>query len=73
MFNELAEKRLEICKKCPLYKQTESGHICDGSKYISHDGKDWSKFPKKNYRRGCNCILEKKVKHPSNHCIVNLW
>ena len=40
MFSELVEKRLEICKKCPLYKEDEFGSVCDSGKYISRDGTD---------------------------------
>ena len=73
MFSELVEKRLEICKKCPLYKEDEFGSVCDSGKYISRDGTDWSYLPKKGYVKGCNCRLEHKAKHPSNHCIIQLW
>lgn len=73
MFDELSEKRLEICRKCPLYKEDEFSPICDNKKYISRDGKDWSYFPKKGYVKGCNCRLNSKVKNPSNHCIIKLW
>lgn len=39
MFNE----RMEICKKCPLYKEDPTrGPICDSNKYISPDGTKWS-------------------------------
>lgn len=39
MFNE----RMEICKKCPLYKEDSiRGPICDSNKFISPDGTKWS-------------------------------
>ena len=37
---ELSERRLKICKECPLYKETSYGAVCNNSKYISPDGKD---------------------------------
>lgn len=40
MLSELSKRRLEICKQCPLYKETRNGAVCDSSKYISSDGKD---------------------------------
>lgn len=40
--DEQREFRLKICKECPLYKETEYGAVCNRSKYISKDGKDWS-------------------------------
>ena len=41
MLNEsLSKERLEICKKCPLYKvDSVKGPICDNNKFISPDGK----------------------------------
>lgn len=39
----LSKERMEICKKCPLYKEDKLlGPICDSNKYISPDGKSWS-------------------------------
>jgi hypothetical protein len=38
MLNELANKRLEICKKCPLYKETKNGAVCDSKKYMNPEG-----------------------------------
>ena len=40
MLSELAKKRLDICKQCPLYKETRNGAVCDSGKYISPDGKE---------------------------------
>lgn len=37
---ELQEKRLAICKECPLYKETNYGSVCNNAKYLSPDGKD---------------------------------
>lgn len=35
----LFQERIEICKKCPLYKEHSLyGAVCDGNKYISPDG-----------------------------------
>ena len=46
MLDEFVNKRLEICKVCPLYKETSTGPVCNPSKYISPDGKEWSYFKK---------------------------
>lgn len=73
MLSELAKKRLEICKQCPLFKETKNGAVCDSNKYISPDGKEWSYFKKDGYKQGCNCNLNWKTNNLSNHCIINLW
>lgn len=73
LIDDVINKRMEICKACPLYKDTDKGAVCDGSKYISPDGKEWSYFKKDNWKKGCNCNLERKTKNLNNHCIINLW
>lgn len=32
---ELSEKRLAICRNCPLYKEDYWGPICNSKKYIN--------------------------------------
>ena len=70
---DIAEKRMNICKQCPLYKESSYGPVCNSSKFISPDGKDWSWLNKKGYIRGCGCRLNNKTKNPNSKCIVNLW
>lgn len=70
----LSKERLEICKKCPLYKEDPTrGPICDSNKYISPDGTKWSWFKKDGYVRGCSCGLKNKTKNYRNHCIISKW
>lgn len=72
MPNDLYESRMEICKKCPLFKETELyGPVCNGSKYLNkYDKTSVSNFPRKDYIRGCGCKLKFKCKNPKVHCIV---
>ena len=69
---ELAEKRLEICKVCPISVITDYGLKCDSSKYINKDD-EWSYLPKEGYIRGCNCYLVSKTLNPSKHCPIDKW
>ena len=76
MANNITEiDRLEICRKCPLYKEDSFyGEVCNSAKYIkiNEDGSEsTSYFPRKGYTRGCGCNLRKSVKNPYKHCIVN--
>lgn len=59
MTDDLYESRMEICKKCPLYKVDDVyGPVCDKSKYISSIDKTSVSFlPKKDYIKGCGCKL----------------
>ena len=70
--SELSEKRLAICKECPLYKESILGPVCDPNKYINKDGKV-SYLPKPGYKKGCNCLLLRKTINPNNHCIALKW
>ena len=66
---ELVDKRLEICKACPLYKDTAFGGVCNPKLYINEEG-ETSYIPKEGYKKGCNCILRRKAANPGNHCII---
>ncbi len=68
---ELSEKRLEICKKCPLWSETSTGPVCNNGKFINKNG-EWSYFPKSGYVKGCGCKLNYKTKNPNAHCIIGL-
>ena len=69
---ELIEKRLEICKSCPLYKETAFGAVCNPKLYINEAG-ETSYIPKEGYKKGCNCILRRKAANLGNHCIIGKW
>ena len=69
---ELVDKRLEICKACPLYKETAFGAVCNHKLYINEEG-ETSYIPKEGYKKGCNCILRRKASNPGNHCIIGKW
>ena len=66
---ELVDKRLEICKACPLYKETDFGAVCNPKLYINEAG-ETSYIPKEGFKKGCNCILRRKAANPGNHCII---
>lgn len=75
MFNnneELFKKRLEVCKQCPLYKETPVGPICNPKLYISEGG-DVSTTRKDGYKRGCSCRLNAKTRLQHSRCIVGKW
>lgn len=72
MLSELANKRLEICKECPLYTEKRSGAICDSKKYMDIEG-DWSYFKKEGYKPGCGCFLQNKIQGLTNKCPHGKW
>lgn len=71
---ELAEIRMEICRKCPLYVEDPIvGPKCDNRKYLDVDEDKAYPTWKPGRIRGCNCLLKYKVMSPSNKCIAGKW
>ena len=71
---DFAEKRLEICRKCPICTiDSEFGMKCDERKWISPDGTQSSFFKKDGWKKGCGCILQFKVRNINKHCVIGLW
>ena len=74
MSDEFKNKRLEICKKCLLYKKDAFyGDICDKNKYMSPDGTKVSYFAKPGWINGCGCALRFKAAAPNSKCKVGKW
>ena len=70
---EIAEKRMEICKSCPLYKEGIRGPICNPNLWINKNGEVSNIKLNDEYKRGCNCFLILKTRNISNSCIINKW
>ena len=65
---DLLEKRLKICKECPLYMITEYGPRCNKRKFLHPDGRvSW--LPKEGFIQGCNCLIEQRAANPEKHCV----
>lgn len=72
MLSDVASKRFEICKSCPLYKETSNGSICDSKKYMNSKG-EWSYFKKEGFKPGCGCLLDRKIRGLTNKCPHGKW
>lgn len=71
---ELAEKRLEICRNCVLSTILDTGLKCDSNKWINKNNfEEWSYLPKENFVRGCGCLLHFRSRNPEKHCVVDRW
>lgn len=70
----LSELRLQICKKCPLYKKDSIlGAICNNKLYVDlKTGKTSRKYIK-GYMNGCGCILRLKTKSKKSKCPIGKW
>ena len=68
---ELYEKRIVICKKCPLFKITKIfGPICNPALYIN-DKDETSKSLMPGFVKGCGCVLSSKTRLEDAKCIIN--
>lgn len=72
MLNDIVSKRLEICKSCPLYKETSKGAICNSKKYMNSEG-EWSYFKKEGFKPGCGCFIDRKIQELTNKCPHEKW
>lgn len=75
MFNaneELYEKRMKICKECPLYKLTPIGPICNPKLYINKSN-EVSAYKKEGFVKGCGCRLNAKTRLFHGKCIISKW
>ena len=58
---ELAEKRIEICKNCELHENHPIlGIICSSKK-------------SKSGVYGCGCVMAAKARNKESGCILNKW
>lgn len=68
-----ASDRIEICKKCPLWKDTPEGPVCNDKKYLDPITDKTSRFSRKGYIQGCGCRLRKAVLIEDHTCPVGKW
>jgi hypothetical protein len=61
MNKTVKDVRMEICKKCPLYKMSNLGPICNNRLYMNSEG-EISTNPRPGYKRGCGCRLNAKTR-----------
>lgn len=68
-----ASEKLNICRQCPLWKETINGPVCNSNKWIEPKTNNSSFFPKSGYVKGCACLLERKTADPNSHCVADKW
>jgi hypothetical protein len=71
---ELSEKRLKICKVCPLYKNDSLlGEICNSKLYFNPEINKISNYPRQGYYNGCGCRIQAKSRLINAKCPLNKW
>lgn len=71
---ELYNRRIAICRKCPLYTIKEGlGEVCDAKKCWNEKEKAIETVPSANNICGCNCRLAAKTRLKNGICVLNKW
>ena len=68
----ISQVRLEICHKCPLYKDTVGG-LCNPRLWVNPNTDETSTERKDGYFKGCGCRLKAKTTLPNAHCPAHKW
>lgn len=69
---QLSKNRLEICYRCPLFRNVLGG-ICNNKLWLNVNTGDVSPVEKAGYKRGCGCLLKNKALAPGAKCPVGKW
>ena len=72
LYEDISQKRLAVCKKCPLYKTTYGGQ-CNAKLWLDPNTGDVSLEEKDGYYKGCGCRLLAKTRVPEAHCPALKW
>lgn len=69
---DLYNRRMPICRKCPLYSEGKMGPMCDAKKCID-ENEVVSSYPGNGKICGCGCYIEKKTRVKNSKCVRGLW
>ena len=69
---DLKAKRLEICHKCPIFKDILGG-MCNSQLWLNPFTGDISTEQKDGYYRGCGCRLQAKTTLVTAKCPAHKW
>lgn len=70
---DVSDKRLVICKKCPLFKTTMFGPICNNKLWLNLKTGDISTKKMDGYVSGCGCRLQSKTRVINATCPIGKW
>lgn len=69
---DISNRRLQICYKCPLYKNILGG-ICNSNLWYNSNTGDVSDVKKDGYVNGCGCRLSSKTRVITAKCPNGKW
>lgn len=68
---ELSDKRMAICKQCPLYDKEKDK--CDSRKCYNKDTHEVTTYPQDGFICGCGCFMQKKSRVKNAKCVLSKW
>ena len=68
---ELSDKRMAICRKCPLYN--EKTDRCDSKRCYNTETGEITQYPGPNIICGCGCYLGPKTRSKRSKCPMSKW
>lgn len=69
---DISEKRMEICRSCPLFKDSFGG-ICNPNLFMNPETLEVSEYKRNGFKSGCGCRLKAKTTLKYAHCPLNRW
>ena len=69
---DLKEKRMKICRQCPLFKDVLGG-ICNSNLWLNPKTNEISIEQENGYYRGCGCRLQAKTTLSTASCPAKKW
>lgn len=68
----LKEKRLAICRACPIYKDSLGG-VCNHALWLNPNTNEVRTSAAPGFFRGCGCRLQAKTTLPGSFCPARKW
>ena len=70
----MSEKRMTICKQCPLFKmKSVIGAVCDSKTWYNPETGEISNQRKIGFKHGCGCRLNAKTRLSYAVCPLGKW
>lgn len=69
---DISEKRMNICRMCPIYSP-KFGGLCNSNLYLDPSTGNVSTVLRNGYIRGCGCRLSAKTTLPNANCPADKW
>ena len=69
---DISEVRMEICRKCPLYRDILGGQ-CNPNLWLNPETNEISNRRTVNYIKGCGCRLRAKTRLENESCPAKKW